>query len=192
MRRRRVDIETEAVVRVGNRGETATDVASAFARKERRLRALELRVFGGSYDQIATELGVSARQAKKDVARALREHGAERVDQLRAIANRRHERDYLRIQRAIPKVLELAEGGDVRAGVALASLVRASTGVVEAMTRLNGCEVAVAQSVRHQHDFRGALGVVLNRMSDERFAELVDRARDRGRLALVPPRGDGS
>jgi DNA-binding CsgD family transcriptional regulator len=197
VRRRRVDIEREAALRVGNRGETAADVASALARKDRRLKALELRVFGGTYDQIAKELGVSPRQVKKDVARALREHGAEKVDQMRAIANRRLEADYLRLRRAISKTQELAEDGDTKAAVALASLVRASTGIIESITRLNGCEVSVPQRVQldarieHAGTVRGALMQVVSRMSDEDYAELVERARER-RLALVPPSGDAS
>jgi hypothetical protein len=90
---------------------------------------------------------------------------------------------------------ELAEAGDTKAGVALATLVGRRTQVVEAIARLNGLEVAVPQRlqvdarVEHAGTVRGAMLQVVSQMSDAQFEQLVERARER-RLALVPPSGN--
>ena len=59
------------------------------ARRERMARALELRELGTTYESIATQTGVSTRQAYEDVQDALREITREPAESVLAVELRR-------------------------------------------------------------------------------------------------------
>ena len=76
---------------------------------QRQLKALELRLAGCSYEQIAREVGYASRSgAHKSVESALRQSLREPADELRAISAERLDRVTLAVWRA-------ANAGDLRA-----------------------------------------------------------------------------
>ena len=79
---------------------------SAVAIADRRRRALALRIAGATYDQIATELKVSKRQAYVDVTTELdhtRKHSAEQALTLRDIELRRLDQMQLVLHEQVKK-----------------------------------------------------------------------------------------
>ena len=165
----------------------AADIAAEAMRKDRRAKALELRTAGGTNEQVARELGISVKQARNDIRRALRERGAERVDECRAILNGQLDADMLRVNRMLSLAVDAAEGAEgktnLKAMSAVASLVSAKTRIVVAKARINGAEAPR----KHEHELgdKAASSVVMavvSNMSEERLAKLRERAA--ARLAL--------
>jgi transposase len=95
----------------------------------RRVRAVELKTAGLTYEQVADELGYTSRgTAYNVVAKALREHTTEAVGGLRTLENARL--DALQLA-----LWDAAMTGDVRAAVAIVQIVKARV-------HLNGLEPA--------------------------------------------------
>jgi hypothetical protein len=95
----------------------------------RRVRAVELKASGFTYEQVANQLGYTSRgTAFNVVAKALREQTAEAVSNLRDLENTRLDA----LQAAL---WDAAMTGDVRA-------VMACVQIVQARFRLNGLEPA--------------------------------------------------
>lgn len=95
----------------------------------RRVKAVELKTAGLTYQQVATELGYTSRgTAYNVISKALKEQTAEAVGSLRGLENARLDA----LQRAL---WEAAMTGDVQA---VNSIVR----IVQARVRLNGLEPA--------------------------------------------------
>jgi hypothetical protein len=95
----------------------------------RRVRAVELKASGFTYEQVANQLGYTSRgTAFNVVAKALREQTAEAVGSLRDLENARL--DALQVA-----LWDAAMTGDVRAVTAIVQ-------IVHARVRLNGLEPA--------------------------------------------------
>ena len=75
------------------------------ARRERMARALELRELGTTYESIATQTGVSTRQAYEDVQDALREITREPAESVLAVELRR-------LDAILYPMTQQARGGD--------------------------------------------------------------------------------
>ena len=78
------------------------------ARRERMARALALRELGTTYESIATQIGVSTRQAYEDVQDALREITREPAESVLSVELRR-------LDAILYPMTQQARGGDQRA-----------------------------------------------------------------------------
>lgn len=79
---------------------TAEEAAKVKARKERREKALEMKIVGFPISHIAKELKISVPQVHKDLRKVLTAP-IESVEHSRAILIRRHERELFRLDRAM-------------------------------------------------------------------------------------------
>lgn len=151
-------------------------------RKQRQARALELRVQGASYRQIAHELDVNVQTAHSDVRHAIDESGAtpEQVEHAREVLNARLHQAYLRLNGAAAPMLKLAtEKSDAQAARALAAIVNAQTRITAQFAQLNGVQVPVTQHVVVEHDVRSKLLVLVGDLSEERRRALLEEGRAR-------------
>jgi len=171
---------------VGNRQVRNGDVAAALTRKQRRLQAFDLKIFGASYARIAKELGISPKQARFDVERHCRELGVESSEEKRRIYTHRLEEAVVIENQAIASLRPLALGRgdakvDIAASTAMAGHVRTLMRIVRELATINGVMLPV--KVEHKHE--GELEVkhtnaedVLSRIA--RIAAARGAAGDRG------------
>jgi len=170
---------------LGNRSRPEDADLLAHAERVRRRRLVfERKTMGATTAMISAELGISFRQVQKDFQRAVDDLGAEENVRLRAVANAQLDQDLIRLHSAMGQFTKILEKkADKGASNALAELVRAKTKIIEAKAKINGAIVPVRREVHVTHEVSGAIGVVLAGMSEERFAQYVERGRERQRLA---------
>lgn len=199
MRRRRVDIERDPGASnaqgkslrrgTGNRPPNDADVVAREERRKRRQEVFLLKMNGASTQAIAEQLQIGVRQVQKDFARACRERAAEANEKDRAIANAQYDQEILRLNLAIQGIEPEANKGNVRAIHALADLSRTKAKIIEMRAKLNGAIAPAKQIHEHTHEVGGAIGVVVAGMTDERLLGMVERARERRRLAELAQGG---
>ena len=124
------------------------DHLALITRKQRRLRAFDLKVFGASYARIGREIGISPKQARLDVERHCRELGVESSEEKRRIYTHRLEEAVVMENQAIAVLRPLALGQNgvpvnITASTALAGHIRTLMRLVGELATLNGVRIPI-------------------------------------------------